>query len=157
MILVVVGTQKFKFNRLFDYINSIKNENIIVQCGDSNYKFNKNIKKYNYIPYEKLQNYLKKCDILICHTTPSCVFDALKLNKKVITVPRIKKYKEHFNNHQVHFANYLKEKNYCSVVYNKQEFINAINNINNYKFNKYQKKDDSYIEIIKKDIDKLLQ
>ena len=33
MILVTVGTQKFKFDRLFNYIDNITDEEIIVQCG----------------------------------------------------------------------------------------------------------------------------
>lgn len=156
MILVTVGTQKFKFDRLFNYIDNITDEEIIVQCGESNHKFNKNVKRFDYIPFDKMQSYISKCDIFICHTTPSCVFDALKQDKKVITVPRQHKYKEHFNDHQMIFGNYLKSMNYCYVVHNEEDFINALKSINKTKFKKYKKPNNSYINIIKKDIDSLL-
>lgn len=157
MIFVTIGTQQQNFNRLFDYINKIKtNEQIVVQKGNSKYKFNKNIITHDFLSYEQMEQYFKEARLIITHGGAGTIFKALKLNKKVIIVPRLAKCKEHINDHQLEFSKYLKEKNYCFVVETEKEFKNALNKIDNYKFNKYISNENKFIKNIEKEIDKLL-
>lgn len=157
MIFVTIGTQQQNFQRLFDYINDIKTaEEIVVQKGKSPYKLNENIKTYDFLSYKEMTKYLKKARIIITHGGGGTVFQALKLNKKVIVVPRLSKYKEHINDHQLEFSRYLKEKNYCFVVETKEEFETALNKIDSYKFNKYISNEKEFIKNVENEIAKLL-
>lgn len=158
MIFVTIGTQQQSFDRLFDYINDLNtNEKIIVQKGKNNYKLNKNIISYDFLSYEEMEKNFKKARVIITHGGGGTIFKALKLNKKIIVVPRLSKYKEHINDHQLEFSLYLKKNNYCFVVQTKEEFIEAINKIDKYKFNKYTPGTEEFIKNIEKELDRLLE
>ena len=158
MIFVTIGTQKQNFNRLFNYVNQIKcNEEIIVQKGNSKYKFNNKIKTYDYLSYDEMDYYFNKARIIITHAGAGTIFRALSMNKKVIVVPRLKKYKEHINDHQLHFSSYLKKKGYCLVVNSLPEFNSALKSINNYNFNLYTNHEEEFTDSISEEINKLLE
>ncbi len=157
MIFVTIGTQQQNFQRLFDYINNIDtNEKIIVQKGKSKHKLNKKIITYDFIPYEEMEKYIRKARIIITHGGGGTVFKALKLNKKVIIVPRLSKYKEHINDHQLEFSKYLQEKNYCFTVETEEDFQEALKKIDSYQFTKYKSGEKEFIKNIENEIDKLL-
>lgn len=158
MIFVTIGTQQQNFQRLFDYINNIDtNEKIVVQKGKSKYKLNEKIITYDFIPYEEMEKYIRKARIIITHGGGGTVFKALKLNKKVIVVPRLSKYKEHINDHQLEFSKYLQEKNYCFVVETEEEFQEALKRIDSYHFNSYVSGEKEFIKNIENEIDQLLE
>ena len=65
------------------------------------------------------------------------------------------KYKEHINDHQLYFANYLDKNNYCYVARNEEEFINCLNSNNRRKI--FKSNTDRFIKRVEKEIDKLLE
>lgn len=157
MIFVTVGTQQQNFSRLFFYINNLDiDEDIVVQKGNSKYRLNDGIKCIDYLSYEEMNRYLNEARIVITHGGGGTIFKALNLGKKVIVVPRICKYGEHINDHQIEFSNYLEKENYCCVVYNYEEFREAIKNISQYQFKKYILREKDFIMRMKKEIDKIL-
>lgn len=158
MIFVTIGTQQQNFKRLFDYINDIKgNEEIIVQKGKSDYKFNDGIKVFDYLSYDEMESYLKEARVVITHGGAGTIFKALKMNKKMIVVPRLSVYREHINNHQLEFSYYLKEQNYCFVVNTLDEFRDSLNKIEQYKFSKYVSHEKKFVNNVIKEINKLLE
>lgn len=52
---------------------------------------------------------MDKSNIVISHGGPSTFMHALSLGKKTIVVPRLEKFHEHINNHQLIFANEVKK------------------------------------------------
>ena len=156
MILITVGTQKIKFDRLYDYIKDLKDEEIIVQSGANKWNnLPSNFKIYDYIPYDIMKKYLNKADIIITHGGPSNIIAGIKKNKKVIVVPRLKKYKEHINDHQLIFSKFMSKKNYCFVATTKEEFISAYNSRK--KHNKFISNNDKFVKSVKQEIDRLLE
>lgn len=157
MIFVTIGTQKQNFERLFNYINDINTtEKIIIQKGKSKYKFNDNIVTYDFLPYDQMEKYFKEARVIITHGGAGTIFKALSMKKKIIVVPRLAKYKEHINDHQLEFSKYLKKKNYCFIIETKEEFEDALNKIDKHKFTKYKSNEKEFIKNIEKEIDKLL-
>lgn len=157
MIFVTIGTQQQNFQRLFDYLNHLDTkEKIVVQKGKTNYHFEKGIVAYDFISYHEMEKYIKKARIIITHGGGGTVFRALKLHKKIIVVPRLSKYKEHINDHQLEFSNYLKEKDYCFVVQTEEEFQEAFNKIDTYSFQPYVSGEKKFIKHIEMEIDQLL-
>lgn len=159
MIFVTIGTQQQNFERLFRYIDKINvDEEIIVQKGKNNYTFkNSNVICYDYLSYDEMKKILSNARVVITHGGGGTIFKALNLKKKIIVVPRLSKYKEHINDHQLEFSMYLKDKNYCFVVENEEEFIESLNKIDKYKFSKYVSNEKKFIRNIEKEIDKLLE
>lgn len=157
MIFVTIGTQQQSFDRLFDYVNEYETkEEIIVQKGRSNYKFRGGIVTYDYLSYEEMEKYFKEARVIITHGGAGTIFKALKMGKKVIVVPRMKKFKEHINDHQVDICKYLNDENYCVMVTCYKEFKQAMDNIKKKKFKKYINHEDDFINNVKEKIDELL-
>ena len=104
MIFVTVGSQKFQFDRLIKKIDElvgskIISDQVIAQIGSSTYK-PKNIEYYDFIDGMKFKNLMKEAEIVITHGGTGVIVNASKLGKKIIAIPRLKKYGEHVNNHQ---------------------------------------------------------
>lgn len=116
MIFVTLGTQDKSFKRLLDIMedsinkNEIKEE-VIVQAGYTKYKSDK-MKIFDYINMEDFDEYMEKCDLLITHGGVGSILSGLKYKKKVIAVPRLSKYLEHTNDHQIQIVDNLYEEGY---------------------------------------------
>ena len=108
MIFVTVGTHEQQFDRLIKEIDRLKEENLIqdevfIQTGYSNY-VPKYCKWEKIISYEKMNQFIEEADIVITHGGPATFMAAIAKGKNPIVVPRLKKFGEHVNNHQLEFV-----------------------------------------------------
>lgn len=113
MILVLLGTQNNSFNRLLEEIE--KNidagnitEKVVVQAGFTKYESNK-MEIFDMIPQEELEKLIKEASLVITHGGVGSIMSAVKQGKKVIAVPRLKKYGEHVNDHQLEIIETFKK------------------------------------------------
>lgn len=155
MVSVFLGTQDKSFKRIIDYILKLKEEGflkgkkIIIQMGQTKYDFKNLDKKYNieffdFKNEEEINKIIEKSDFVISHSGVGLLMSAIKLHKKIIIVPRLKKYKEHVNDHQVQIAENFKDENYGIVASNYDEFKKAIKNIKDFKQNKYKSNTENF-------------
>ena len=122
MIFVTLGTQNLEFRRILDYLeNSHVKDEIIVQAGCTKYSSG-SMKIYDYLDKETFDNYIKKADYIICHSGVGTIVNSLKLKKKVLTVPRLAKYHEHHNDHQVQIASVYEAKGYILMMRDGDDF-----------------------------------
>lgn len=151
MIFVSVGTQKFQFNRLLEYIDLLIEKNIITndvfaQIGYSTY-IPKHYEYTFFLNHVDFQNMLRNCDFFITHSGVGSLLEGLRLNKQIIVCPRQKKFKEHVDNHQNEIFKKFLENNYIfngktyenikesiekieqNEIKNKISFIDSINNV----------------------------
>lgn len=104
MIFVTVGSQKFQFNRLLQYIDGlivkqIIQDDIFAQTGYSDYEpFNYAYK--HFLDREEFNKILSGCDLVITHGGTGTIMGAVKAGKKVIAVPRLSRHGEHVDDHQ---------------------------------------------------------
>lgn len=104
MIFVTLGTQDKSFERLLSAIDreiekgNIKEE-VIVQAGYTKYE-SKNMKILDLVSTDDFEDYVSKCRILITHGGVGSILSAIQNNKIIIAAARLKKYKEHTNDHQ---------------------------------------------------------
>ena len=105
MIFITLGSQKFQFNRLLKAVDDLINEGVITepvfaQIGNSDYvPVNFEYKKF--IDREEFAKRQDECDIVITHGGTGAIIGAVKRGKKVIAVPRLAKYGEHVDDHQL--------------------------------------------------------
>ena len=57
-----------------------------------------------FFDYAELNSLVKKADVVISHGGPATFMGAIGYGKRPIVVPRLKRFGEHINNHQVRFA-----------------------------------------------------
>lgn len=119
MIFVCVGSREYLFNRLINEIDILVEEEIISdvfgQIGTSSY-IPKNFKFKRFLSSEEFQYYQKKADLIISHGGTGALIGALKKGKQVIAVPRLEKYGEHTDNHQLQVSSVLAENGYLEMV-----------------------------------------
>ena len=112
MIFVSLGTQDKPFRRLLDYLeNSDIDDEIIVQAGYTDYD-SKKMKILKYIAKDDFDEYIRKADYVIWHAGVGTIVNCLNHKKKVLTVPRLAKYGEHHNDHQLQIADAYCQKGY---------------------------------------------
>ena len=114
MIFVTVGTHEQPFNRLIKEVDLLKKKNIIteevvIQTGYSTYE-PKYCKFEKLFSFDAMHNFVESARIVITHGGPSSFIMPLQLGKIPIVVPRQQKFHEHVNNHQLEFANAVKER-----------------------------------------------
>lgn len=137
MIFVTLGSQKFQFNRLLKAVDELQtDEEIFAQIGYSDYK----PQNYNYKEFldrEEFAAWEEKADIVITHGGTGAIIGAIKKGKKVIAVPRLAKYGEHVDDHQMQLINQFKNLNliYACTDGDLQRALNTVKNTN---YNKYQ-------------------
>lgn len=120
MILVTLGTQDKSFKRLLEAVdkaieNNIIKDKVIVQAGCTKYKSN-NMEIFDLIPRDEFENLINECSLLITHGGVGSILAGITHGKKVIAAPRLSKYKEHVNDHQLQIVeNFSKNKYILSL------------------------------------------
>ena len=97
MILVLLGTQNNSFHRLLEEIqknidNGNIKEKVIVQKGYTKFESEK-MTLYTQLPPEEIQKLIENADLIITHGGVGSIITSMQKGKKVIAVPRLKKYK----------------------------------------------------------------
>ena len=157
MILVTLGTQDKSFKRLLDDIQEQINlgnikDKVIVQAGFTKYE-SKDMEIFDLIDREKFNDLIKKCDLLITHGGVGSILAGLKNNKKVIVCPRLAKYKEHINDHQVQIVENFYNKGYILKYTEEDNLKKILLNSKKFKPAKYTSNTNNIIDIIEKYID----
>lgn len=116
LIFVTLGTQDKNFKRLLEAIQkqidlgNIK-EKVVVQAGCTKFK-SKDMEIFDLVNHDKFDEYMSACDLLITHGGVGSIVGGLTHNKKVIAAARLKKYKEHTNDHQVQIIDVFSNEGY---------------------------------------------
>lgn len=113
MIFITLGSQKFQFNRLLIEIDRLIDEGkiaeeVFAQTGYSDYE-PRNYAYKNFLDRDEFNNIMEKCDKVITHGGTGAIIGAIKKEKRVIAVPRLNKYGEHVDNHQLQIVEQFKE------------------------------------------------
>jgi len=116
LIFITLGTTRFPFTRLLKSVDNVLNNvkykpKIVLQAPNHNYRFRyKNIKQYSSLPIKKLIKLTKKADKVIMHAGYGSVFLLTEHCKAPpLIIARKRKFKEHVNDHQYEFLNFLKK------------------------------------------------
>lgn len=145
MIFVTLGSQKFQFNRLLQVVDNLEtDETIFAQIGYSDYKpKNYNFKKF--LDRDEFANVMDLADIVITHGGTGAIINAVKKGKKVIAVPRLKKYGEHVDDHQIQLLDQFAELN---LIYTCTDcdIQKALNIVKKTIYAKYQSNTDKIIK-----------
>lgn len=152
MIFVTVGSQKFQFNRLLKEMDELIEtgkikDDVFAQIGVSDYK-PKNYKYKEFITQEEFNDYLNKADIIITHAGTGVIVNSVKKGKKVIGVPRLAKYGEHVDDHQIQLIDEFKEMNFIEPAYKMNKLKDAIETVKEKKYNTYVSNTDKIIDDI---------
>ena len=128
MILVTLGTQKFQMDRLIRAVDKLaKNtsEEVFVQSGNSTYAPEHCLSK-DFVDAQEFQKMIEECSVLITHSGVGTIMRGIHAGKPVIVVPRLAKYNEHVDDHQVQIAEAFAIKNcvlYCEDLTKLEDMV----------------------------------
>lgn len=157
MILVTLGTQDKQFKRLLDIVQkeidkgNIKDK-VIVQAGYTKYKSN-DMEIFDLIDTDELSKLTSQCDIIITHGGVGSIITALEKNKKVIVAPRLAKYSEHINDHQLQITDNFSKKGYILPLYEENDLGEILKKAEKFKPNKFKSNTNNMIKLISKFIE----
>lgn len=163
MIFVTVGTHEQQFNRLIKAIDdyalkyNLSKEEVIVQGGYSTYK-PKFCTLKSMLSVNEMNFYFKNADVIITHGGPGSMFIPWRFKKKIIAVPRQKKFGEHVDDHQVIFCNLMKEQNKVECILDIELLEETINQFSlaNKCGNEYIPNTKVFIEKFSREVNKLM-
>ena len=152
MILVLLGTQNNSFIRLLEAIqknidNKVITDEVIVQAGFTKFE-SKDMKVLDLIDKEELSKLQDRADLIITHGGVCSIISSLKKGKKVIVVPRLKKYGEHVNNHQIQIARRFEQEGYVKHVINLKNLEKVLESIESFTPRPYENDESNVLTII---------
>ena len=158
LILVILGTQAYNFDRLLNAIEKSKiKEEIIVQSRDVSFLSHKFVLR-EFIDFDEMHSLINKANYVICHGGTATIIQCLELKKKIICCARLSKYGEHVDDHQMEIVSAFVHGGYIlefgendsldEVVSHLDEFNPQVFNSNTNKFLlKLEKKINQFLEI----------
>ena len=159
MIFVTLGTNDESFERLLKAIDkeiekgNIK-EKVIVQAGCTKYT-SKNMEIFDLVTKEEFDKLISECDLLITHGGVGSILTGINKGKKVIAVPRLAKYKEHGNDHQLQIVENFSERKYILAVKDMNKLGKTIEKAKKFKPQKFVSNTHNIISMIEDFIDNL--
>lgn len=129
MIFLAVGTQ-FGFDRLVKAVDEAVaqgyiQEPVFAQIGPGAY-LPKHMEYVANLDKEAFDNKLHSCDAIISHAGMGNVALSLKMNKPLLVLPRLKKYGEVVNNHQVDTARKFEQLGHILAAYESDELLEKL-------------------------------
>lgn len=156
MIFVTLGTQDKEFKRLLleierlIYIGVIKDD-VVAQIGNTKFESNKmKIIKFTY--QDEMEELIKSADIIITHGGVGTIIEGINLGKKIIAVPRLKKYKEHVNDHQLQIIQNFNDNGYIIGVNSVDEIEIALEKIKDFIPKKYKSNKQNFLDKLENSI-----
>ena len=150
MIFVTVGNHPQGFDRLLKRVDELAKDGVItdlfIQIGYSNYK-----PKYcpftQFIGFNDFQDLIEKSHIVITHGGEGSISNSLLHNKPTIVVPRLKRFREHTNDHQIQITRALEKEEKIIAVYDIEDLQDAIRRSKTFRPKK-SKEDSKIVELI---------
>ncbi|MDM5187902.1 PssE/Cps14G family polysaccharide biosynthesis glycosyltransferase [Bacillus sp. DX4.1] len=150
MIFITVGTQKFAFNRLIQALDELAlkrkvSEEMFAQIGYSTYiPTHIGVKKM--LTPKEFSAYMERASIVITHGGTSSIIQALKQKKKVIVVPRRKKYKEHVDDHQVEIAQMFSESGMVEILKDVSNLLDQLQVVKQKEYKPYIERESGLVQ-----------
>lgn len=159
MIFVVLGSQKFQFNRLLEAIDELKmasmiEDEIVAQVGYSDY-VPKSFQAIDFVSKNEFDDYISKADYVICHGGTGAIISSLKKGKKVIAVPRNSKFGEHVDEHQYQIVQMFSDLKLIEPCYDTEDLFQALMNSDETRYEVFKSNNEVFVNAIRKDIEQI--
>lgn len=130
MIYVTLGTMFLDFKRLVDVMDDIardSGEQVIVQLGMSPTR-PRHCAWFDFLPREEVLDIQRHARVIVGHAGIGTALDALSVGRPFVTVPRLKRYNEHMNDHQIEIAEAIERRGWGRKVMEMSEMATVCAN-----------------------------
>lgn len=156
MIFVTLGSQKFQFNRILKEIDYLIEKNVIqekvfAQIGASTYS-PKLYEYKNFLNQNEFNQIMNQSSLVITHAGTGAIITALKSHKKVIAIPRLCKYNEHVDDHQLQILEVFTSQNYIYGITDIKKLEEALIDIKKKNFCEFKSNNLKFLENLEKEL-----
>ena len=160
MIFITLGSQKFPFDRLLEKVDELIadgtiDDEVLAQTGHSTYA----PKHFEAIPFMDRDGFadnMKKASFVITHAGTGAIIGAVKNGKKVIAVPRLSRFGEHVDNHQLQIVKQFDELGIIEPCYDVDELGSAYRAALEKTYKPYQSSTENVINSIEAYLERVL-
>jgi UDP-N-acetylglucosamine transferase subunit ALG13 len=134
-IFVSVGTHEKGFLRLLKLVSKIESHEVIVQFGSS-VILDSSIsafKKFDFCSYDEMVKHAIDCDVIIGSASPGLANLAWEYSCVFVGIPRLHKYDEAVDDHQVDFVLHLVNLGGCLLLKTDDELASVLEAIESNK------------------------
>jgi UDP-N-acetylglucosamine transferase subunit ALG13 len=129
MIFLTIGTL-FEFDRLVKAVDELLEsgnykEDFFAQIGPGIYK-PRNMPYVDYLQKNEFDLKVQACEAMVSHAGIGSISTAINCKKPLMVMPRLKKYGEHVNDHQLHTALKFEELGHIVAAYDTNELVDKI-------------------------------
>ena len=141
MIFLIVGSQKFPFDRLVSAVDELAGRGVITdeivgQIGPCSFEPS-HMKWERFMDKETFDRCIEECDLLITHAGEGSIMTGLIKGKKVIAVPRYERLGEHVSDHQLEIARAMEKQGCIINVEDTSKLEEIFKNIDSYELQPY--------------------
>lgn len=119
MIFVTTGTQE-PFDRLIkamdEIVCSLHESQVVAQVASSDFEPHY-MASYKFLPPGEFNELFNRADIIVSHAGMGTIISALVKCKPIVVLPRLAKYNEHRNDHQLATARAFEKLEYVHAAY----------------------------------------
>jgi UDP-N-acetylglucosamine transferase subunit ALG13 len=125
MIFVTIGTSE-PFDRLLRSVERFSpGEEVVVQCGDSTIR-PAGATCVDYLSFDEFVGYLRSARAVIMHAGAGSILTAIASGKRPIVVPRLPRFGEAVDDHQLTFARRLHDEGVIVLVEDLSTLAKAV-------------------------------
>jgi UDP-N-acetylglucosamine transferase subunit ALG13 len=128
MIYVTTGTHPVPFDRLIAAMEAFAgttSEEVIIQAGASAIPM-QHAKHLTFISWDESRHYIQSARVVVSQAGVGTLIDAISVNARMIVWPRLARYGEAANDHQLEIAHVLSEQQRVIMVNNTEELVAAL-------------------------------
>lgn len=149
MIFVTVGSQKFPFDRLLSRVDQMAGEGavaeeVFMQTGCSGY-IPRHCRYRPFCHQEQFAALMEQCAVLITHGGAGTMIDAIRRGKKIIAVPRLARYGEHVDDHQMELAAQFHALNLLCVCLDVERLPEALRDLGGRRFHRFRSNTEAFL------------
>ena len=133
MILVMTGTDVFPFGRLVDAVDELQRtgavaEEIFLQLGSTPAE-PRHVRFERFLSFGRVLDEIRSASVVVTHAGAGTALVCLQQGKRPVLVPRLARYGEVVDDHQVPFANRMAEAGLATVVHDVKDLGAAIETV----------------------------
>src|SRR5690606_23914929 len=129
-------------------------DEVIVQSGHTVYN-SSYMTFFPFLPVEELLELYKKADLIITQAGAGSIIKGLKMNKKMIAVPRLAKNGECVDDHQLEIVQEFAGSNYLLPWYESDKLEEILSMANHFEFQPYKSSNKEIINYLMNYIDNI--
>lgn len=157
MLFVTVGSQKFQFNRLLRAVDALVSSGAVegeafAQTGACTY-VPENFPSEAFLDRDRFGELMDASDVVVTHGGTGAIIGAVKRGKRVVAVPRLARFGEHVDNHQVEIVRQFADMGLIEPCYDSEGLPEAYARALTGEYRAYRSNTQGFIKDLERYID----